>query len=338
MTRAIVVWLARRVMSDERRRFCRPQPGSARGSMRERVARASRSASRPRGRPAGQAELIGEITPPSGWPTGQPARPSPNGLRVEYGRFNFEGPIQAGDEIASTAAGSCTAAYGASDLVNEGKPNEAKRFFLLTAGHCFPIGAEVTQAGGNTIGTMKRNQLNPSEVPTVDAGAVLLDKTVSPPHHIFKSTQNQDPIEKPLTAFHTGQLVCQSGKRSGLKCGKVLNEGKPMLFIRRSASGARTQTWNIPIEVKVSRGDSGGPIFDRKTGRPVGITASAGSGSQDPDDPFYGIRSCRYFPEAGIEQYSCPIIGVQPLRSVANPGKGTAVGVLNALGLTFFHD
>lgn len=77
-------------------------------------------------------------------------------------------------------------------------------------------------------------------------------------------------------------------------------------------------------------------IFDRKTGRAIGLTVAAANGSTDPTSPLYGIRPCKTWTEpSGEEQYNCPVIGVQPLKAVGNIETGEVRGILPTLGLTF---
>lgn len=70
----------------------------------------------------------------------------------------------------------------------------------------------------------------------------------------------------------------------------------------------------IPFVAGVRQGDSGGPVWDRKTGRAVGIIAAASDGY------IYGVgRSCKdnVMTPTG-STYDCPIVGASDINAVEN--------------------
>jgi YD repeat-containing protein len=298
--------------------------------------------------PAGNKVVIGTDNPGAVAPIAESrygaaaaveGTPPPLLVPAKYSRRNKSGPIQAGDDLEGYGASGgyfrCTAAFGASNSTTGNQGQQVKHHYLLTAGHCFGLGKAVTQASGTTIGHVKKDQYSETKAFTLDGEAVMLEGEAHVPEYIFKSPYTQQRIGKPMVPYDHEE-VCQSGVTSGLKCGHVLNEGKPMVIYSRSEAGAKLGNWVVPIMVKVSRGDSGGPIFDRKTGRAIGLTVAAANGSTDPTSPLYGIRPCKTWKEAnGEEQYNCPVIGVQPLKPVGSSKTGEARGILPTLGLTF---
>ena len=197
------------------------------------------------------------------------------------GRYRTAGPVKGGDFIR-TATNGCTAGFGA---VEQSPPGRAAKKFILTAGHCFPLGATVGRSDHFTfsekdfspIGTVVRNAL--PQVPRnseTDGLAIATNSEALSPTQIYTSR----PIRAAAPAgvsFHEeyreGDRLCFSGLIDGLQCG--ISGGK----VIQKFVGAEAQSGKmLAILVKgveVEHGDSGAPVWNSRTSRPIGVVSGA---------------------------------------------------------------
>jgi sugar lactone lactonase YvrE len=202
-------------------------------------------------------------------------------------RSSQTGPMKAADMIGSTYPGEpervqelCSAGWGAWDRAGtapDGRP--LYRHFLTTAGHCFPPGTEVKamelDANDHIIwqrrlGYVRRYSFDkhPSNFGT-DAEAIRLEDPNLVPRLIRRSDTAFTRIAG-TTAVTEGMVVCRSGAISPEprcraaewppKCerwGERYENGDPVLC-------------TIRIEIPIQGGDSGGPYWERSTGKAVG--------------------------------------------------------------------
>ena len=230
------------------------------------------------------------------------------------------GPVKAAEKITSDAAGAldCSAGFGAWDQGGE-KPDGSNlyRHFLLSAGHCFPLNAQVYQwdyplaPGGEywrkDVGYVTRYafEANPSEHAT-DALAIKLNEPALVPR-LIRWSHERDIRIAGATTPKEGMVVCIAGAvRGRSKCGEtdwppeterwepVRNNGNPFLT-------------TVPIDINSKPGDSGGPIWERRTGDAIG-TLTGGNLEWQINESW-----------------------ITPLKEL--PGYPTAPGSLRALGV-----
>lgn len=223
-------------------------------------------------------------------------------------RTQNNGRIRAGDEI-DHSGGTCTASFGANDSFVNSKGQTIWRHFVLTAGHC---SGGAFYRHGEKIGAVTRSAY--AGYGRVDAEAIKVDKDLMP-HEIYKSHDNADPI-RAAGSTYAGQSLCMSGITTGTHCGPVQFGGQPEF---RSSDGE----WFILVDTGINNGDSGSPVWDKRTGLSVGI-AVEGQSTQNPD---------------GSVKQPCPAVGYCPLmRATPLLPLGGTVGVKSALGgLNIWH-
>jgi len=243
-----------------------------------------------------------------------------------YTRYQESGPMQAGDYIKSSnkSCGSekvcwsiCTAGYGAKDQVGEQRGHPIFGSFVMTAGHCFAKNDVVYRARSDEtaedsrIGKVTRYTWgSPGKHTRTDAEAFRVDGDSWWIKSRFVSAKKASQV-KPATKTYIGMKVCSSGVSSLVKCGKVLEFVKLRLEDRFS------------LEIKTNggnaAGDSGGPAWDRKTGRSVGLTsARSGPGC-------HLIAKKREF---------CPFAFITPLRPFPKGQNPNPPGALDDLNLS----
>ena len=237
---------------------------------------------------------------------------------AKYSRYNAEGPVQAGDEIY-TSGPACTAGFGAWDQADGKRKSNGEQIFVplqLTAGHCFPLGANVRRGRSKetNIGKVSRNNYveDPAQYP-LDAATI---RTNWP--NVGRSIYISQNKEKGVTGYETpvpGQLVCVSGVKTDRRvCGPVLDE--PKESFSRGKDGQRLRSLDIPVGANVSRGDSGGPAWVMGSGQAAGLITGAENGT-------YGYPKCTdlgggpYDP-AVDENYICPVVRITTVQQIVS--------------------
>lgn len=256
---------------------------------------------------------------------GNPPRELP-GQTARFSRFDTSGPMQAGDFLMGPPRDSdgdlrhCTAAFGARDRVTNIRGKTIWAHFILTAGHCYEKLSVVYRAQENRLGTVRRRSFRPISggEPSLDSEAIrVLPKHV--PTTVYISRARQQRIVGTKEKVKIGETICASGVRSNrVRCGPVIDsdygEG-PGLMAGENENGEIVYSNHIiPFVAGVRQGDSGGPVWDRKTGRAVGIIAAASDGY------IYGVgRSCKdnVMTPTG-STYDCPIVGASDINAVEN--------------------
>ena len=247
--------------------------------------------------------------------------------RPQYARIKATptGPLKSGEMLGSLVDGAprpgseayreeyCSVGWGAWDIGGK-MPDGATlyRHFITTAGHCFLPGTEVLQwevpSGGGSflwerkIGYVRRysHEKHESNFGT-DAEAIRVEDPGILPR-LIRLADDRFRRTTGSTTVYEGQIVCRAGASNpAVKCGAVewppkcerwgeINEnGDPVLCTLRT-------------EIPIAAGSSGGPYWERSTGRAVGTLTG-------------GIADASWF---------------TPVEEI--PGYPKAQGSLNALG------
>jgi hypothetical protein len=190
------------------------------------------------------------------------------------GRNRSSGRLRAGDRIMARLGGGkigeCTAGFGAyEDRQQKSNGEDIRTRFLLTAGHCYALGATVERTPSNAenggslsewteVGRVARRgiELGKYEFIGTDGEAVRLEggDLAKPP------VQAARPAE-------IGEYVCASGARTAeVHCGHIVGLAHPL-----APPPVEPQLWWVLV-VKLSGlpGDSGGPVWDPATGAAIG--------------------------------------------------------------------
>jgi YD repeat-containing protein len=191
------------------------------------------------------------------------------------------------EETGNTIFGNCTAGYGA----YRNKPLEnggvAHIQYLLTAGHCSTLGEPMQkyQAPRGTdnyfgIGTVRKSSFEGFHNWETDALAVKLEG-IDAPRYIYWAGSPPRRVTSAGWA-HPGDELCFSGVKTGkVSCGTAFEATArpyPFLFGREHGSA-----WVIPFGVGSREGDSGAPVWDKTTGRVVGLLAGVTESRNFPD-------------------------------------------------------
>jgi streptogramin lyase len=206
------------------------------------------------------------------------------------GRFRNEGRMRAGDYINGKfqiefgkpdgTDEPCTAGFGAEER-REGK---APRVFVLTAGHCYKrLGQEVWRAPYDEeydylkhdhveVGTVRRNAfeyVDPGLART-DGEAIRITQGGVVPVAIWGWGGHPLPT-KPAMRAKKGNSLCFSGAISGnISCGRVVARSRR--YTGSSQFYAVGGYWvKFPEDKRPGKGDSGSPVWNKLTGRAVGL-------------------------------------------------------------------
>jgi hypothetical protein len=198
-------------------------------------------------------------------------------------RDRVVGRIRAGDRIWWAGGPRyCTAGFGAWITSGENTGQPLYKHFLLTAAHCGALenlwlrealnpntGKEESQK----LGRVRRNGI--VDQPQVDGEAILLQGEADgwAPRQIYLGPKEMQPV-KGTAVPAPGMIVCASGvKTDEVLCGPVLGppegfgygdppvEGNPQINL----------TWEVPIDIREKRGDSGAPVWQQNTGNALGL-------------------------------------------------------------------
>jgi len=196
---------------------------------------------------------------------------------------------------------------------------------------CFDNGTRIYRVGsrGSTVlrpvGTVRRNgYINPGGAGAgnnEDAAAILLDNPNFLSGRMFVG--NPDvlyPLNGPQPA-PKGTTVCSSGVEGGVNCGPVR---RVYWAINRGPEGDPKNYAHRIVEVAAGNvtGDSGGPVWNPKTGAAVGLMSTH---SGLPNRPCHKVESGQTF---------CPRQSFTPLVPYKN--QVAPLGALPALGVSMF--
>jgi hypothetical protein len=222
----------------------------------------------------------------------------------------------------------CSVGWGAWDIggtAPDGSP--LYRHFITTAGHCFAPGTEVKQwerdsqgkyLWDRTLGYVRRYSLikHPSNFGT-DAEAIRVEDASTVPRLIRRSDTQFTRITG-STQVKQGMVVCRAGAVSPeVRCraaewppkcerwGELRENGDPVLC-------------TIRTEIPIQGGDSGGPYWERATGKAVGtLTGGIGnvSGAIHGASWFTPVEEIPGYPKAPGSLTSLGVEG-EPLHVV----------------------
>jgi hypothetical protein len=170
----------------------------------------------------------------------------------------------------------CTAGPGAYETRSKKANGQAVRAeFLLTAGHCFPIGELVEKSayprGTNNftwIGKAARTAYPGHEHYEEDAEAIRLENFAAP-SYIYRANRSSLPIHEAGT-IRPGETLCFSGVSSGIvKCGSAV--GIRAIKLKTEDEPNHGRELAIRFQGQSIHGDSGSPVWEAKTKEVVGI-------------------------------------------------------------------
>jgi hypothetical protein len=160
-------------------------------------------------------------------------------------RTNSYPPLKAGltiDSLQGLTSYRCTSSF----ITEDGGD-----YFMLTAGHCGPVGSSWTHAV-YYAGRMTRNAyFNGSSADAATIQISPLDRS----NLIFISDSNLRAVRSSNLSDTVGALICQSGNSSGYVCGSIESTDMTVSYSDATFYNQRRATFpSIP-------GDSGGPLF-----------------------------------------------------------------------------
>lgn len=200
-------------------------------------------------------------------------------------RYSKSGRIHAGQQLQYQDAKlhQCTAGFGAVERYKRpGDGRSVHRPFLLTAGHCFPAGATVKRGfdgdpDPQKVGVVARRSLDHVQAGhETDGEAIRLPSRGLSPGRIYLTPSKLPRITGQAKAYD-GMLVCHSGVFSDRRrCGVV--RGATEFYTRSAAEIVRGPFWQVIYDPRpndsnflTANGDSGGPVWQPKTGRAIGL-------------------------------------------------------------------
>jgi YD repeat-containing protein len=220
------------------------------------------------------------------------------------GRYRNSGRMRAGDYINSDfylqegirTGGPCTAGFGAEEPDSGPKPNGrgVSRLFLLTAGHCATkIDTEVwrgeydgdhpvpyADGGKAEVGRVARTafRLDGYEGVRTDATAIRIKQGGIVPQGVWGWDGHVLPTEQAGRA-RIDDSVCYSGAISKtVACGRIV--ARSLNWHPAGALFGLAGYWvRFPEGKRPKEGDSGAPIWNRRTGASIGLVSA-----HRPDD------------------------------------------------------
>jgi sugar lactone lactonase YvrE len=223
---------------------------------------------------------------------------APERPQLLAGRYRSSGPIKAGDFVADLEPPNfaCTAGFGADE---QRPPGEATKKYLLTAGHCFPVGHHPKRADDrkdtsnewHEIGVVAANAFPENrsagerDVEAIELRSEGLAPTEIYPHKLIGPASGPD-------GWEAGQELCFTGTTDGLQCGHSAGvttyvPGSQGKFTFSGSPLLGEETWIIRLDhVTLNHGDSGSPVWNVGTGKSVGILSS-GAPLGVPDGSAY---------------------------------------------------
>jgi YD repeat-containing protein len=201
-----------------------------------------------------------------------------------YARFQDSGGVDGGDELQSglvecengniACLHVCTAGFSARDRQNDSVTDGPLwKFFILTAGHCFNKGSRAlrsaqreTFANPKVVGEVTRQALDrPGGGLKTDAEAISVDPSLTSEWLYVGHPRNRQLVNN-SERVRIGQTLCWSGINGGVHCG----EARRWVRVRVQGHFSR----EMLVGGKGSHaygGDSGGPVWNRKTKAAVGM-------------------------------------------------------------------
>ena len=183
----------------------------------------------------------------------------------------------------------CTAGYGAFRKIRQSNGSWVRIDFLLTAGHCSEVGQPVQKYkyphGTDNyfgIGHVSKSSWQGWHKWETDALAVKMEGLTAPDRIFWQGSPPASRQVTPLGRSHPGDELCFSGVVSNFpKCGEAHEiEERAAIYEHGVQHGHQ---WKIPISVGCEPGDSGSPVWDRTTGRVVGLLVEKESSRNFPD-------------------------------------------------------
>jgi len=183
----------------------------------------------------------------------------------------------------------CTAGYGAFRKVKKKDGSWGRVPFLLTAGHCSDVGQTVQKYryphGTDNyfgIGHVAMSSWQGWHKWETDALAVKLEGLPAPDRIHWQGSPPASRRVTPLGRSHAGDELCFSGVVSNFpKCGEAHEIEERAAIYEHGVQHGRQ--WKIPISVGCEGGDSGAPVWDKSTGRVVGLLVEKESSRNFPD-------------------------------------------------------
>ena len=249
-----------------------------------------------------------------------------NAPEAAYSRYTTNGPLNPGDAIMTTPApGSCgfalcwencTSNFGARAVIENREGHDVYAMFTMTAGHCGPSMELMNRATSSKendasvakkLGKVRRYLWGaPKDKGVIDAEAIRVDPDVVSSNVFYGNPKSLLPI-RGLSRVRIGSTLCWSGRNGGINCGPA----RRLTWIRYD------KRWTRQVEVRggIAAGDSGGPVWNMRTEKAVGIvTANWGDCHKLPNGARY-----------------CSTGGITPL--MAYPNKTYPKDVLLGMGL-----
>ena len=188
------------------------------------------------------------------------------------GRYRTTGRMRAGDKILNEDSG-CTAAFGAfEERTQKSNGQKITARFVLTAGHCFSLDASVFRSDRADfedsedwaiVGQVTRNAFHGNY--GTDGLAIRSKMPDLVPRGIFGSDGNLVPTGT-ATRAQVGNTLCYSGVTlDGVSCGEVKRKGMAR------TGDIRYGVYVVKFRKRVDHGDSGGPVWNPRTGSSVGV-------------------------------------------------------------------
>jgi len=218
----------------------------------------------------------------------------------------MNGRLYAGDWIRVVASHcGCTLNVGAWTSRQGDQGQTIKNQFALTAGHCFPKGSQVRRAGHKVNSEGKRIEALSAPLGTVtrrsggvahngfetDAEAIDLATGTETPRWVYWDSGSQSMVNG-AADWVPGMTLCLSGTFGRSRCGPTEPE-----LLRMYYGGP--PTWQIVMNAYSECGDSGGPIWDPRTGAAIGILTGGPGCKSAPTwvTPLYSLEGKSYLPE-----------------------------------------
>ena len=245
---------------------------------------------------------------------------------LEFSRYTTNGPINPGDAIQSskttpcgngTCVKVCTAGFGARAFTGNQQGQPTYAWFAMTAGHCFPYEEKVNRSTDpnndyKPLGTVRRYAWgSPGQKGVTDAEAIRIDPDVVSGNVFIGNPKSLLPMRGVMRA-KIGTTLCRSGRNGGVQCGIARR-----LFWTEAKEGR----WTREVEMTGggATGDSGGPIWNARTQKAVGLVSLGWGTAQLPCHEL--ASGAKY----------CKLHGITPLVPYAN--RPNPAGALNVMGL-----
>jgi YD repeat-containing protein len=224
-----------------------------------------------------------------------------------YSRYTTNGPLNPGDAIMTTPAPcgertcweKCTSNFGARAVIENREGHDVYANFAMTAGHCGPFmelmnrvtsPEEDDASVAKKLGKVRRYLWGAAKDRGVtDAEAIRVDPDVVSSNVYYGNPDRLLPM-RGLTRARIGSTLCWSGRNGGTNCGPA----------RRLTWVKYQKRWTRQVEVRggLATGDSGGPVWNPRSLKAVGIITV---GWADAKHPSHNLpNGAKYFELGGI--------------------------------------